>query len=448
MVNVKSPKMTRDGGEQEGGSESDVDNTQRYIDENDTCLTCDKKTNEGPGPTADTVCCLFCDYKFHALCTDSENKTLSDNICTKTFFEAFETRKSTTGVNGKRKGNFVFICDPCMTNRENSEAADTKSHVKSLESKMENLESDISEIKSILLQRSHAQTPTTSDRSDPQSPTSATTPSKNPWDNMERVKNLRSNAKLIIGGDGPGKNISKTDLETIAIDNKLPVEHFHINNSGKTVLTFATQNDRDKANSKLKAAFPESEIRQASELLPTISIANISNNLNAEELYDAIMRFNPEIESYVNNGGIFKVLGQLRKQNKNDSLQANVRVSNNIRKLLENGGNRVCTGFGYSCKVYDHFHIKRCNICQKYNHYADNCPTKQAPVCSYCAENHKSDDCSNRTATPFIPTCVNCKLSKDQCNTAHESSSNTCSTYKKAQDALRNSILYYNSKNL
>ena len=260
MVNVKSPKMTRDGGEQEGGSESDVDNTQRYIDENDTCLTCDKKTNEGPGPTADTVCCLFCDYKFHALCTDSENKTLSDNICTKTFFEAFETRKSTTGVNGKRKGNFVFICDPCMTNRENSEAADTKSHVKSLESKMENLESDISEIKSILLLRSHAQTPTTSDRCDPQSPTSATTPSKNPWDNMERVKNLRSNAKLIIGGDGPGKNISKTDLETIAIDNKLPVEHFHINNSGKTVLTFATQNDRDKANSKLKAAFPESEI--------------------------------------------------------------------------------------------------------------------------------------------------------------------------------------------
>ena len=53
----------------------------------------------------------------------------------KHFFEAFDTRKSTTGVNGKRKGNFVFICDPCMTNRENSEAADTKSHVKSLESK-------------------------------------------------------------------------------------------------------------------------------------------------------------------------------------------------------------------------------------------------------------------------------------------------------------------------
>jgi hypothetical protein len=262
------------------------------------------------------------------------------------------------------------------------------------------------------------------------------------------VKSLRSNTKLIIGGDKPGKSISKTDLETIAVDNKLPVERLHINSSGKTVLTFATQNDRDKANSKLKAAFPESEIRQSIDLLPTISIANISNTIKAEELSDAVMRFNPEIESYVKNGGVFKVLGKLRKQNKNDLLQANVRVSNNIRKLLENGGNRVCTAFGYSCKVYDHFHIKRCNICQKYNHYADNCPTKQAPVCAYCAENHKSDDCPRRTATGFIPTCVNCKLSSDQCTTNHESSSITCSTYKKAQDALRNSILYYNSKNL
>ena len=80
---------------------------------------------------------------------------------------------------------------------------------------------------------------------------------------------------LSLGEMARVRTFLKTDLETIAIDNKLPVEHFHINNSGKTVLTFATQNDRDKANSKLKAAFPESEIRQASELLPTISIANI-----------------------------------------------------------------------------------------------------------------------------------------------------------------------------
>ena len=431
------------------GDSPESDNTQRYVDENDICLMCEKKTNDGPGPSADTVCCHFCDYKFHALCTDNESKVLSDNICTKSFFDAFVTRKSTTGVNSKRKGNFVFVCDPCMTKREDFVASDTKSHVKSLETKIESLESDISEIKSILLKGSHVQAPT-SEHSNPHSPVPVTsTCIKNPWDNIEKVKNLRSNAKLIIGGDEPGKNISKSDLEAIAVDNKLPVENYQINSTGKTVLTFATQNDRDKASSKIKAAFPDSKIEQASELLPTISIANISKETSAEDLYDAVMRFNPEIESYVkNNGGQFKVLGRLRKQNKNDLLQANVRVSNNIRKLLENSGNRVCTGFGYSCKVYDHFHIKRCNTCQKYNHYSDNCPTKLAPVCSYCADHHKSEDCPRRTTTGFIPTCVNCKLSKDKCDTNHESSSSTCPTYKRAQDVLRNSILYYNSKNL
>ena len=421
---------------------NELDSTQRYIDSNDTCLTCKKTVDISS--SSDTVCCLFCDYKFHAICTDSENNELPDNISTKSFLDLFQKRNSTSGVNSKRKGNFVFVCDTCRTHRENVEAGDIKTHVKSLESKIVNLESDISDIKSILLNGSHPQLPT---KSPLPTKSHATVSATNPWDNIERVKSMRSNAKLIIGGNDPSKGISKTDLETIAVNNKLPVERLDINN-GKTVLTFPTQNDRDKAESKLREAYPHSDIRQASDLLPTISIANISNHKSPEDLTTAILQFNPEIETYVNNGGIFKVLGPLRKQNKNEMLQANVRVSNNIRKLLENAGNRVCTGFGYSCRVYDHFHIKRCNTCQKYHHYYTDCPTKTAPVCAYCAGSHQSDNCQNRSSTGFIPTCVNCKLDNNQSNINHESFSITCPTYKRAQDALRNSILYYNSKNL
>ena len=64
-----------------------------------------------------------------------------------------------------------------------------------------------------------------------------------------------------------------------------------------------------------------------------------------------------------------RFLAELRKQNKNELFQANVRVSNNIRKFIENNDDRVYVGFGERCKVYDHFHVKRCNNCQKYGHF-------------------------------------------------------------------------------
>ena len=105
-------------------------------------------------------------------------------------------------------------------------------------------------------------------------------------------------------------------------------------------------------------------------MLPTISISNISAKLTPDQLTEAVISYHPEIKNYVDNGGVFKVLGrELRKQNKNELFQENVRVSNNIRKFIENNDDRVYVGFGERCKVYDHFHVKRCNNCQKYGHF-------------------------------------------------------------------------------
>ena len=60
-----------------------------------------------------------------------------------------------------------------------------------------------------------------------------------------------------------------------------------------------------------------------------------------EELAENLLKYHPEIKSYVENGDTLKVLN-IRKQNKNNSLfQANVRVSNSIRKFIECNGNRV-----------------------------------------------------------------------------------------------------------
>ena len=126
--------------------------------------------------------------------------------------------------------------------------------------------------------------------------------------------------------------------------------------------------------------------------------------------------------------------------------QANVRVSNNIRKFIELIGNRVYVGLSESCRVYDHFHVKRCNNCQKFNHYSDNCDKSNESVCARCAGNHGTDKCQNYERDNFIPTCYNCKLGK-MANDKHEAFSTSCPTYVNAQDRLRKSIMYY-SKNV
>jgi hypothetical protein len=249
-------------------------------------------------------------------------------------------------------------------------------------------------------------------------------------------------------GTDTSKTLSKSDLEEIARKNAVHVDNTLVNQSGETVLFFPTQNDRDKFNTELKNSFPDSEFRKIEEMLPTISIANISTQMTPQKLQEAIFDYHPQIKSYVDNGGVFKVLGtELRKQNNNLLYQANVRVSNNIRKYIELNGNRIYVGFGERCKVYDHFHVKRCNNCQQFNHFKDKCKSLDNPVCAHCARNHETDKCQNASKSDFVPTCHNCKSNNNGADTRHAAFWARCPSYKDAQIKLEKSITYY-SKNM
>ena len=80
---------------------------------------------------------------FHALCKDTKGEYLPDNPCTKTFLDTFIKRNEKSGANSKHTGSFIFMCDFCLTNDENDKASDLKSHVKSLESEVASMKSDI-----------------------------------------------------------------------------------------------------------------------------------------------------------------------------------------------------------------------------------------------------------------------------------------------------------------
>ena len=139
------------------------------------------------------------------------------------------------------------------------------------------------------------------------------------------------------------------------------------------------------------------------------------------------------------------------KQQRNSSgvnklYQASVRVSNSIRKFIENRDNYLSIGL-YRCKVYDHFYVKRCNRCQKYGHYKAQCQASK-PVCAQCSGNHDTTECPEMSKPSFQPVCVNCFNSNENSQQhTHSAADRTCPTYQLEQNKLKKSISYYAQKN-
>jgi hypothetical protein len=73
-----------------------------------------------------------------------------------------------------------------------------------------------------------------------------------------------------------------------------------------------------------------------------------------------------------------------------------------MRKGFRNFNDKVSIGLT-SCKIYDRFHVKRCNNCQGLGHYYKECPTPDVPCCAKCGLDHATNTCS-----AAVSKCVNC----------------------------------------
>jgi hypothetical protein len=258
----------------------------------------------------------------------------------------------------------------------------------------------------------------------------------NPWLDREGLEKIKSKVPLIVKKTQSGNDVPETAIEKIVMDNNIQVDSCYNNKLGDRVLVVSSESDRQKLSSKLSQAFPESQVQQPPERLPTISLSNIQENINPEKLKNNILSLNSEISNLIDDGDRFEVL-YVKPQRKGNNYQACIRVSNRIRKFIEVRGNKLYVGM-YSCNIYDHFYVKRCNRCQKFHHYADKCKAT-VPTCAKCAGSHNTTDCHDSQAPSFVPTCVNCSQSTKQNHThTHYASSLDCPTYQAAQENLGN----------
>ena len=121
-------------------------------------------------------------------------------------------------------------------------------------------------------------------------------------------------------------------------------------------------------------------------------------------------------------------------KNKADCYQAFASVSPTLREGIKHFKNKLTIGFA-NCKVYDRYHVKRCNNCQHFRHYARECSTPDDIACGKCGGTHLTNDCDSAEVK-----CINCvRGNGKECD--HTAFDYRCPSLKKEQEVEKKKLL-------
>ena len=104
---------------------------------------------------------------------------------------------------------------------------------------------------------------------------------------------------------------------------------------------------------------------------------------------------------------------------------------NCLRDVIKQFKDKLTLGLS-SCKVYDQYHIKRCNKCQQFGHYYKDCTAIEC--CAKCGGDHPTNTCESAEKK-----CVNCV--RDGVGTQdHCTYDPNCPSLLKQQELLKQKI--------
>ena len=164
-----------------------------------------------------------------------------------------------------------------------------------------------------------------------------------------------------------------------------------------------------------------------------------------------ILTRNPEIKSVIDSSSdeLIEVV-MLQKSMPSDNevtYSAALKMSPNIRRIINNNGNKLYV-FLSRCCVVEKFHILQCYHCQKPGHHSKECPDKdELPTCMYCNERHQSKTCPDKSKRK----CANCCNSNNRTHQAnahtHTAASYECPILKPYRDRVINNTENWREKN-
>lgn len=262
------------------------------------------------------------------------------------------------------------------------------------------------------------------------------------WDMKEKVKEVRASLMLKRNAD-TGRSVNLEELERTAVDNGIPVNSIHVTDSGDTIINLPNKSSSDRLQPLLRQTAPANEVITLKSKLPSVALLGVTQEYTKTQIINMIKKQNEVIRLLAEEGSHLSVVFT-KPPGENDEKpfhQVVLRVSADIRRAIANHGNKLHMG-KLVHKVVDRFYIRRCNICQNFGHYKDDCPTPNSPVCGYCSETtHISKDCPKKSGSTRCFSCNNCKTS-DRDHKGHSTFWYNCAAYKEQQKKLERAIAY------
>ena len=365
------------------------------INEHSKCGTCDLVP-----PQDQIVKCFLCESVFHGYC---EVTSRDGNVGTKSMLKAFSAEST--------KGNFKFFCDPCLTTFETDLVNTEKQKVAFLERKVESMESKLDKIMG-LLEKPPA----------PQPPTST---SHSAWDDKQRLGNVMAPLKLVIKADPNTQRneAARAHIEKTIMERKIPVQSYD-NKNGDLVVLCESENNRDQLKESVALKDKDILMSTPSPMRDSVTIVGLQKEYKKEEILEMLVIQNGFIHTFSKSNDInqhIEIHAIRPLKNKTHIFQAFVSMSTTLRDAISFRGNKVTLGL-VSCKLYDRYHVKRCNKCQDFGHYMKECTTPELTVCGNCSSHHHTTNaCDSRHSE-----CINCVRNGHTSNTDHSTSSHLC----------------------
>ena len=396
------------------------------IGKNSICSGC-----EATPVQEECIKCFICKSSFHALCPNGVH------LGTKTLVKAFGSAST--------KNNYKMFCDVCLTQFERNLVETKDQKVDGLVDKVNTIENKLTEITKLIKSN-----PLSLNSDQPDTITHSSI-----WHNNKRVENMKASLKapsepsalVVKGKPSPEQNKEMRDkVQQVMIDNNIPVTKSFTKPSGDIVMLCETEDDREKLKNIVLATDNEIVMNSPTAVRPSITIVGLKEEYGKKEIIDMLVLQNGFIKRFASENEIdnhieIHVVRPLK--NNNLCFQAFAKVSSTLREGISIHNNKVTIGLS-TCKIYDRFHIKRCNTCQHFGHYMKDCPTPDVPVCGKCGGNHKTSDCNNET-----PSCINCTRDKST-NCSHHTFSHECPALKRQQEEKKkrlNNHLNFTSRN-
>ena len=358
---------------------------QTKLNADGICSLCDKLSL-----TLESIQCFTCKLHFHTVCPNAGE---AETLGTKSFFTAYN-RSST-------KGNFKFFCNPCLTKLENDMADSEANRLNTLETNMDSINAELTEIKSLLAKQ--LKNPPVAKEQRPK--VQSYHHESSIWFNKDKLATVKvspSEPVLVVNNAG---DANKDSVEKAIMDNAIPVTKTYINNAGDLVLVCDTTDSRDKLKEIIATNNEEIHMKEVSSKRPSITIVGLSKSYNKEEIISQIVSQNQFVRHFSMANTIeehIEIFDVKPTRSNNTVFQAFASVSNALRKGFKNYNDKIVIGL-MNCKIYDRHHVKRCNNCQVYGHYYKNCPTPNVHCCAKCGDDHATNVCISATRK-----CINC----------------------------------------